>query len=317
MKRILLGISILSLLVFACKKESVINPYEEIVIVDNDNPTVDDLPVGNFAWLHSRIFKPTCANSGCHDGTFEPEFNTIASSYNTLVNHAVIANDASNTYNYRVVPGNSDLSLLMARLTTFIPNTSGIMPLTTEPDSDWPPNSDSYIAAIESWITAGAPDMFGNVAPGASGDFPPQVTGFAAFPNGNTTTPYEREGDEEGITPILVDNGLVDLWFLVSDDNTAPADLTSTVAKVSSSQSDFVAADEYSITVNSAITALDFTDSPASFIHQATIDLTTATTGDVFYVRTYWDDGVQESLTEVPSDGSSGFVSALFVLKIL
>lgn len=302
---------------FACKKETVTNPYEEIAIVENDNPDVDDLPVGNFAWLHSRIFKPTCANSGCHDGTFEPEFNTIASSYNTLVNHSVIANDASNTYTYRVVPGNSDLSLLMARLTTFIPNTSGIMPLTTEPDSDWPANSDAYINSIQSWINSGAPDMFGNLAPGASGDLPPQVTGFVAFPNGNTTTPYEREGDEEGITPILVDNSLVDLWFLVSDDNTAPADLTSAVAKVSTSQSDFELADEYGISVNTAITALDFADSPSSFIHRTTIDLTSATTGDIFYVRSYWDDGVQEVITEVPTDGSSGFVSALFVLKIL
>jgi hypothetical protein len=27
----------------------------------------------------------TCANSGCHDGTFEPDFRTLEGSYNTLL----------------------------------------------------------------------------------------------------------------------------------------------------------------------------------------------------------------------------------------
>ena len=41
---------------------------------------------------------------------------------------------------------------------------SGIMPLATEPDSDWEINKESYIAALNEWINAGCPDLFGNVA---------------------------------------------------------------------------------------------------------------------------------------------------------
>lgn len=310
-------ILILSLLVIgSCKKDPVTNPYDEIVVVNNDNPSADEIPIGNFAWLHAKIFKPTCANSGCHDGTFEPEFNTIASAYNSLVNHPVIANDLGNTYNYRVAPGNSASSFLIARLTIDIPNTSGVMPLDLEPESDWPTTETAYIAQIEQWINSGAPDMFGNVAGGPGGDFPPQVTGLAAFPQGNTTTPYPREGDGEEITPILVDNTNVDLWFLVSDDNTAAADLASTQVKVSQNLEDFTAAPAYTISVQSGITAQDFNDSPASFIHKATIDLSTAESGEVYFLRTYWDDGIQAAITEVPSDGSSDYVKALFVLKI-
>jgi len=302
--------------IVSCKQDPVTNPYDEVVIVDNDNPTGDQIPIGNFAWIHSKILGPTCANSGCHDGTFEPHFNTISSSYNSLVNHPVISNDASGSYTYRVEPGNSALSLLIARLTIDIPNTSGTMPLEIEPDSDWPTMEDAYISQIENWIINGAPDMFGNLAGNANGDFPPQVTGLVAFPAGNTTTPYPREGEGDEVTPIIVDNGTIDLWFLASDDNTTAGDLSSTEVKVSQDLDDFTGAATYPISVQSTLMAQDFGDNQASFIHRATIDLSTGETGDVYFLRTYWDDGIQAVLTEIPSDGSSAYIEALFVLKI-
>lgn len=40
--------------------------------------------------LHAGLFKPTCANSGCHDGNFEPDFRTVESSYYSLVQQPVI-----------------------------------------------------------------------------------------------------------------------------------------------------------------------------------------------------------------------------------
>jgi hypothetical protein len=39
----------------------------------------------SIAGLYTYIFKPTCANVGCHDGTFEPDFRTLESAYNSLV----------------------------------------------------------------------------------------------------------------------------------------------------------------------------------------------------------------------------------------
>ena len=75
------------------------NPYDDL-------PPV--VPTGGLAVFGSRSARgqlrlappagaqaPTCANSGCHDGTFEPDFRTVGSSWNTLVNHPVIANDAA------------------------------------------------------------------------------------------------------------------------------------------------------------------------------------------------------------------------------
>ena len=196
-KNIAIAVVIFVLLVVGCRRVKVDNPYEEIdYTVANDNPSPQDIPTDNFAYLHAKIFSPTCANAGCHDGTFEPEFRSVASSYNTLVNHPVIANDAQNSYEFRVVPGSVENSFLHLRLTESIPNTTGMMPPEVDPDSDWPQNREDYIALIENWIASGAPDMFGNQAPGANADFPPTVEGLAVFPAGNTSDPYERDESE-------------------------------------------------------------------------------------------------------------------------
>jgi hypothetical protein len=93
-------------LLTACAKENE-NPFADLQH-NSPNPSVESIPQDNFAWLHQRIFRPTCAASGCHDGTFEPEFRTISSAYNSLVLHPVIANDPSNSFEYRVVPGDAN-----------------------------------------------------------------------------------------------------------------------------------------------------------------------------------------------------------------
>ena len=62
---------------------------------------------------------PYCANSGCHDGNFEPDFRTVESSYSTLVYQPVVKNNDNQTYEYRVVPGNSAQSILYARLLSY------------------------------------------------------------------------------------------------------------------------------------------------------------------------------------------------------
>ncbi|MGV3638843.1 MAG: hypothetical protein ACO1NQ_14475 [Flavobacteriales bacterium] len=96
MLRVLLAIGLIVLVFSACKKETP-NPYDELERGD-PHPTVDALPAGNFAWIHQRILRPNCALSGCHDGSFEPEFRTIGGSYNSLVLHPVIANDPQQSY---------------------------------------------------------------------------------------------------------------------------------------------------------------------------------------------------------------------------
>lgn len=139
------------------------------------NNPVDSLGLDNFAGLQRDIFKKTCSNSGCHDGTFEPDFRTIESSYNTLVYQPVIKNNPAGSFVHRVLPGNAQASVLHERVVRDIDGISGIMPLSVDPESDWPTRKSTYINAIAAWINAGAKDMFGN--PPANGPANPRIQG--------------------------------------------------------------------------------------------------------------------------------------------
>lgn len=140
----------------ACQKEYT-NPYDEQDLpVNGIDSTLINFPATSFAGIHANILSPTCAKSGCHDGNFEPDFRTVESSYNTLVNHPIIKNDPQGTYEVRVKPGNPNQSLLIARLTFDIDDNSGIMPLAVDPDSDWENQKETYIQNIRDWIQAGA-----------------------------------------------------------------------------------------------------------------------------------------------------------------
>lgn len=308
-----------ALLVFftACKKDEVENPYEEIErSVAVDNPSVDDIPVGNFAWLHGKIFAPTCANSGCHDGTFEPDFRSISSSYNSLVNHPVISNNAEMSFEVRVLPGNASASLLNERLTANIPNSSGIMPLEVDEASDWDSFSSAYISNIQAWINGGALDMYGNPPSTGSGNLPPSVDGLVVFPQGNTTDPFGRNPDEPGITPIEVNAGVIDVWVKVSDDQLDPTTLGTNELLFASSTSELENASPVVFNSTNSIIAEDFGGNPASFYHRASIDLTGAAVGDTFFLRTRFDDGVNPEVS-IPNEGSNPFITAIFVIKVV
>ena len=65
------GIVILLLMTQGCKKNEIENPYDNYTTpILYEEPTLTSLPSSNFGYLHATIFKPTCANSGCHDGAF-------------------------------------------------------------------------------------------------------------------------------------------------------------------------------------------------------------------------------------------------------
>lgn len=168
----------------ACKKNNrPENPFDD----PKNNPPVntgptDPLSLANFAGLHRQIFKPTCSNSGCHDGTFEPDFRTIESAYNTMVYQPVIKNNPAGNFLYRVLPGNAINSVLHERVVVDIDGISGIMPLSVDPQSDWPAKKTEYIAAIVAWINGGALDMFGN--PPVNGPANPRLQGLMAVEAG-------------------------------------------------------------------------------------------------------------------------------------
>jgi len=318
---IICGWVILMMIIFdACKKHEIVNPYEnQTPVVNNHNPSIDALPVGNFAWLHAKIFRPTCANSGCHDGTFEPEFRSINSAYNSLVNHPVISNDQTSSFTYRVVPGSSDLSFLHERLTVEIPNTSGMMPLSVDPGSDWTANKTLYIQKIKEWIDGGAKDMYGNSAPPAIGDIVPAIYGMAIFPQGNTTTPFPRETESiYGIGAIEIPAGPVDVWILSTDNGIYNPVYQSASIKASLSAQEFTNTINADYMYNSTpIMAQSFFEAAGPFYYKATLNFTGATPGTTYYIRSYLDDGAQPSITEIPNNNSAPFWYLLFSVKII
>ena len=158
----ILFITIVSFVIIfsACKKDDYKNPFDDINNeTSQDSTNLVELDPISIEGLHANIFRPTCANSGCHDGNFDPDFRTIQSSYNTLVNQPIIKNDPQDTYSFRVVPGNAEASQIIARLTFDIDGQSGIMPLTIDPDSNWEAEKEDLIQNIRDWIAAGAKNV--------------------------------------------------------------------------------------------------------------------------------------------------------------
>ena len=135
------------------------NPFDgQVVNQDTVSLHIINPEPNSIAGIYQNVLKPTCANSGCHDGTFEPDYRTLNSAYNTLVYQTPIKNDGN--YSFRVEPYNAQGSILMARLRNMV---TPSMPIQIEPDSDWPQKKDQYINNIQTWINNGAPDIMGNV----------------------------------------------------------------------------------------------------------------------------------------------------------
>lgn len=305
-----IGIAVMVCGVAACSKEQV-NPYDELEHA-SPNPPAENLPPDNFAWLHQKVFRPTCANSGCHDGHFEPDFRSIASSYNSLVFAPVINNDPQESFTYRVQPGNAQLSFLHERLTVFVPNTSGMMPLEYI-GTDWGENQTTYINAITAWINDGAHDMFGGSP--SLGNREPQVTGMLAFATGATSNPFPR-GAGAGVNPIEVTGGSIDLWFAFTDDSTSASALTYNKVKVATSIGAFPLVPEQDLIMGGSINGPDFGNSNTTFTHKASLDLSTYAPGTLLFVRAFVNDGDHMDNTEVPNDGTTAPMLNYFTILV-
>jgi hypothetical protein len=144
----------------ACEKEEIpVNPFDgQVVNQDTVRLELVNPEPTSIAGIYKNVLKPTCANVGCHDGSFEPDYRSLESAYNTLVYQTPIKNDGN--YTYRVEPYSTQRSVLIARLKNWL---TPAMPFQIEPDSDWPAKKDEYISHIETWINNGAPDIMGNI----------------------------------------------------------------------------------------------------------------------------------------------------------
>lgn len=313
-KILLLGLFTGVVIVFhSCKKDEPVNPFDDPALQPPEAvPFVETLDPNGFAYLHKYIFKPTCANSGCHDGTFEPDYRTIYSAYNTLVYQPTISNNSSNTFMYRVLPGNADLSMLHERLINFLG--SGIMPLEVDPGSDWESKKPTYIQNITNWINNGAEDIYGNLP--TLGNLHPEVIGIVGFPEGTTSGSFSRIDGSD--SPIGVPQGsTIDLWFAVSDDVTPAAQMGYNQYKIKSTPYNFSTTSPGSLQIESPITANDLWGNPVSFSHKATINLSSYPEGSYLYVRAYLLDEDHVDPVELPNDGSGVIMLSYFTLKII
>jgi len=298
---------------------------EEIIPVDfngsNVNSNDDTLYFSNptsFSAIHNNIFIPTCANSGCHDGTFEPDFRTIESSYNSLVYQPVIKNDINNSFSYRVDPGNSSKSVLYHRLIVDIDGISGIMPLSAEynPEHYWYDNEQEYINNIKDWIDSGAKDIFGN-PPQIPNDIP-LARGMVVFESGQLNNPLNRNS-QNGTVSVPNNLDSVDLWFSITDDLLSANQLSYNKIKLSNSLHNFSDISENDLQVlNNPISEIGYFSSInlESFYHKFTLDLGSYNSGDIIYIKIYVKDNINP-ITEIPNNGSSFLFIKYFSLTII
>lgn len=213
-QQIIFWVFALAVLFLNCEKaDPPENPF------DNYDPKQDtvkfvfkDPDSASIAGLFQYIFKPTCANAGCHDGTFDPDFRTLESSYNTLVFRDAIKQDGK--YFIRVKPFSPNESVLLARLNNIV---SPQMPIQIEPDSDWVRNKSKYIQLIETWIRNGAASIDGTIPKVGI----PQAQLHGCFASYRDTGKIERRPFNG---PLMLDTLIdtIDLFFAFKHDGQNP-----------------------------------------------------------------------------------------------
>lgn len=235
MKKFLFFALIMSFVLINCTEDDFpINPYDGI---DYGNSTlvIDTVSSTSFVKLHRDVLGPSCNVMGCHDGSFEPDFRTVESAYNTLVYHTIIKNNLAEDFTYRVVPGDTGLSVLHERLTNccFV-NTNDRMPQdnigNTLPEAD--------LDAVTAWILEGAKDITGAI-PNAPNNLP-NIKYFYV-----TNADYDSVYSENRIgglfyNPFLMPNNeQVNFIFRVKDDHTIAQNLKINQLSISENIDDF------------------------------------------------------------------------------
>jgi hypothetical protein len=308
--------AIIAILVVSCRKEIIRNepdaPFNPYDTVDYSNGAIDDVEIdsASFLGLHTYIFSKTCAVPGCHDGSFEPDFRTVQSAYNTLLFAPVIKNDDDGTFTYRVIPGDTALSWLHERITTD-DEILGRMPLY---DTLYPQEREK----ITQWILNGAPDVFGQVPEQA--DFQPTTYGYVVYENDTTGMRLDTNRNDF-LSPVEIPIGsTAEFWFGFYDtDENGVYQLPSTLVqnKIRISQDMFMddyVEYEFELEPNyDPFYGPTYYD-PAveiTYWHHFTINADAFEPNKVYFMRAYIQDNAHDFLTEIP-DNSQLYVMGYF-----
>jgi hypothetical protein len=296
----------------ACKKTTgpaVENPYDKVVIVKDTSGTKNKTPdPSSIEGLHLNLFAPTCANSGCHDGTFEPDFRTVQSTFASLVNQKPIKNDLAGTFAARVVPGNADASMLIYRMTIDLGGNSGIMPLVIDPGSDYASKKDQHLDNLKKWINNGAKDMNGNSSPVV--DFPPLILGVQGLIGGS---PLSRGGKYE---PLYCSAGQsFELWFSLTDDKVNQSALTGMKINWSTDPSQYNPANEKPLQAATVKMMPGLYSGSVSYAWYYPFDGSGLKKDDVIWFRITCSDGTNINY-ELPNNNSMFFLKKYFAVSV-
>jgi hypothetical protein len=296
-----LGFAI-ALLLFACtQKEEIIDFDDYEVNQDTVELEITDPEPTSIAGIYANVFKPTCSNVGCHDGTFEPDFRTLESSFNTLLFQEPIKNDGK--YSYRVHPYQPDSSVIMARLNNWL---SPLMPIQLEPDSDWPEKQEQYIDNIRTWIANGAPDIAGNIR---TKQYPaPVLLGAGAMIDGEW---LKRVG---GTGPIAMPDSTesAELYFSFDHEQMAAEDLQFNQIAYSDNPNNFDSVTTYSLEIlPSPIVQRGFYGENVNYTHRVGINPADNfdPAQEQWYFRVYVQDD-RNPVTEIPTNEGIYYVKS-------
>lgn len=303
----------------ACQKEETIrtenppefdNPFDGIN--DNDGPDPVNIDPESFLGIFNNILTLKCgANDGaCHDGSFEPDYRTLFSAYNTLVYHAptkniiesINGNDTVWLYEYRVSPGDPDASWLYHRITTD-DEELGRMPLY---DQALP---EEEIDNIRQWILEGALDPFGNLPGLPSAE--PQFFGVLAYENDVNGARLDTARANIFEPMVFPQSTNVNLWFGAIDYNADGSFVCPLVSlaynkiKITDHIYDFELVPEESMAIgfHSEIPPFFPESIPLSFFHQYTLNTADYIPGTIYYIRVYLQGALQPEPTEIPQTG--------------
>ena len=268
-----------------CKRDPIVpnNPYDSV----NYNPdsAAEATPDPNsITGLHKNIFSTRCALPGCHDGTFEPDYRTVQSSFSTLVYQPVNKTtvDSVSYFKFRVIPYDTTNSFLHERITT---HTSDYMP------SNGTRLKEEDIQHINAWIMSGAKDQFGNVP--SRPDNPPLITYFYAADSVLHQIDTNRIG---GIisNPFIVKPNMTVLFApVVTDDYDSLPNLLVNQLKLSLDKDDFSNAVAYNATYV-----------PLYKVWLVTFKTTAYAPGTYVYMRYYVKDHAHTTPSEFPRSDS-------------
>ena len=283
---------------FSCKKDDVPeNPYDKVDYSTNTNTDPEPDP-NSIQGLYKNIFQPKCANPGCHDGTFEPDFRTIESSFSTLVYQTVNKTtlDSVKLFTLRAIPHNVDDSWIIERLTT---STTEYMP------SNAVRLSQSDIDHVKNWINAGCPDLNGTLP--VKPNLQPNFSGYIALDSVNARLDTNRV-DDEWYTAFIIEEGqTINFAFATTDsadgdDATDPANYLSKKIKLSTDKNDFSGAVEYNATIYYA----------AYQVWYVTVPTATWPAGTTVYFRFYVHDGDHTADAEFPKNSSLDYYKTIY-----